>query len=387
MYPGMFESAPAGEPILKTTKAACQLSCNEGPDRILLYGAHCAWCSLLWCIAVAACQGFSFRASNGACSKTHEKLSYDDAWIYAEKPPRTWFHGNPKDVHYMKELDDSEGRQVAFLQHFKYNRDVNDKVKAQQKLAEVTKIKSKADATVTESRALGTEILQGDSKAAANARAGSQLVEQQRHLNEQIDELQGKQDAEVSNIQLIRNELARFDVELKDKRRDSEKLLLQVDEKGNKVKPVYHEPPERIAIKEKITAVRGSQVKLITLKDELTRELQDIHVSMSINDIDQIKILSQVKRAREAYSNKKVSLRLLAMNAKSISLIVDKQFNAEIPPVFTPIEPSAYMSSWNDKTDKADAWLAKDKMAKMEAMVEEEEAAAAAMKKKRGKTV
>jgi hypothetical protein len=363
MYPGMLESTPAGKPILKTTKAACQLSCNE----------------------VAACQGFSFRASNGACSKTHEKLSYDESWVYAEKPPRTWFNGNPKDVNYMKELDDSEGREVTFLKHFKYHRDVNDKAKTQRLHAEITKIQNKARATETETRALGTEILKEDSRVADNARAGHELLDHQRHLNDKITELEGKQDVAVSSIHLIRSELARFDVELKEKRRESEKHLLQVDANGNKVKPVYQEPPERIAIKEKIAALQQGQVKLIQKKDELTTDLQDIHVAMSTNDMDQISILSHVKKAKEDYNNKKVALKLLATNAASVALIVDKQFNAEIPPAFIPIEPSAYMDSWNDKTTKADAWLAKDKMAKMEAMVKEEEAAS--MQMKHGKTV
>ena len=59
------------------------------------------------------------------CSKTGEKLSYNAAWMYAEKPPRTWKHGHPEDMKDLKEVDDSEGRSESFIKHFKFSRDNN----------------------------------------------------------------------------------------------------------------------------------------------------------------------------------------------------------------------------------------------------------------------
>ena len=148
------------------------------------------------------------------CSKTIEKLSYNMAWIYAEKPSRSWDAGHPEDIKDLKDVDDSEGRSESFLKQFKYNRDTSTKKKAARMTGAVNRMVTTSRASVKELRSLKTAIASAEKNAASIATTSSKLVDNGREISTRAETINGRHETGKQNVKLVQAEIDRFVTEL-----------------------------------------------------------------------------------------------------------------------------------------------------------------------------
>jgi len=343
MYPGMFESTPMGEP-LKTTKDQCELSCNE----------------------VAACEGYSYRENTEMCSKTIEKLSYNNAWMYAEKPPRTWGPGHPEDMKDLKEVDDSEGRSESFLKQFRYSRDTSDKKKTATMTSKVNRMMSSSRASERELRALKTAIGSAEMHATSITTTGNKLIDNGRDISTRVETINGRLKEGKSNIKLVQGEIDRFVTKLTAERKLHEAALLQTGPDGKKIKPVYVDPQNLVELKSKIQNMKSKQIKEAGKLVECETDRGDLRTEIQQNDGRQIKALNALNKLKERFSSKKTALKMMVTDAKNVKAVVDREFNLAEPPAFEPVTPGSYLNSWNDKADAATAHIASDKQERTE---------------------
>jgi len=343
MYPGMFESNPMGEP-LKTTKDQCELSCNE----------------------VAACEGFSYRENTEMCSKTGEKLSYNAAWMYAEKPPRTWKHGHPEDMKDLKEVDDSEGRSESFIKQFKFNRDTSGTRKAATMTARVNGMVTKSRASEVELRSLKTAIVSAEAKAAGLITTSSKLVDSGRAISTRVETINGRIKAGNNNIHLAQSEISRIMTKLTADRKRQQAASLQIDKDGKKIKLEFDDPPVLKELRSNIQNMKLKQIEEAGKLEECETDQADLRVEIQHLDGHQIKALEALKKMKESFVSKRTALKMLVIDAKHVKKIVDKEFSFTKPPAFEPVKPGTYLNSWNDKADAAKAHIAADKLERME---------------------
>jgi len=351
MYPGMFESTPMGEP-LKTTKDQCELSCNE----------------------VKACEGYSYRENTEMCSKTSEKLSYDKAWMYAEKPPRTVSDGHPEDVKDLKELDIVEQRSEIFIKQFKFSRDTMDQKKATTLAARVNKMVTTSRASEVELRSLKSAIVKAEKKAAEVTTRSSKLADRGQSISDRVEAINGRLKTGKQNLYLLQAEINRFMTKLNAERKVQEAASLQTGPDGKKLKPIYTVPT---SLQLQLNTLQNKKLKQIaeerkldvceTDQGDLRREIQE-------NDALQIKALEALKKLKESFASKRTALKLLVTDAKNLKGIVDREFDFEKPPAFEPVSPGTYLNSWNDKADAATAHIAADKLERMEGSITGQEA-------------
>ena len=356
MYPGMFESTPMGEP-LKTTKHQCELSCNEGPRTSAR--SHC----LFLYAPVAACEGYSYRENTEMCSKTTENLSYDPAWMYAEKPPRTWSLGHPEDMKDLKDVDDSAGHSESFLKQFKYNRDTFDKKKAATMTGRVSRMVTASRASERKLRSLKTAILSAETKVARITTTTSKLVDSGRAISTRVETINGRLKTGNFNVELLQAEVNRFVTELAAERKVQEAVSLQ---HGRKLKPTYTDPMKLVELKSKLQNMKLQRNKEAGKLKDCEVDRGDLRVKIQMNDGRQIKALEALKKLKERFSSKKRSLSLMVTDAKNLKSVVDREFDIEQPPAFEPISPATYLDSWNDKADAAKAHIATDKQERLE---------------------
>lgn len=350
MYPGMFEQLAMLKAKANTTAEECELECSQDLN----------------------CMGYAFLEKTGLCAPSTAKLDYNPDFEYFEKPKRSHTFGDPVDIETQKKMDAVDADFKKFWYDFAHHSKEERKVAYMESHAR--QISHKAAQSEKALRAELEAIHKAQTEASAIKRRGAQARDMLRLASQQeVDAVAGSKQAEMNlagSENKLKDFMQRIAKEAQTRAADGSK-----EAKGSSLKKRREvEQQQENDIRSDIDAKREAKANAESKLDSARFGKADAESIVKKNDQDEVKVRVALKKHREAYKSEAEKLRLLAHDASQVKRLADKEQDFDLPPKFTPSEPSQYLTSWDTKVEKHVAFKKGVKLKMLEARFKAQQA-------------